>query len=116
VPSSQLSTDERAELEALRDLHARYAFTDDAGQNILMPWIDAHHRHEDEPYIGCPFCRDQFIPVSQRGILLGWIESAVEELEAGFAAQWPSGRRPPVHDEGWMHFAQALDHMRDALR
>jgi hypothetical protein len=50
------------------------------------------------------------------GDVLAPVDAAIEELEAGFAAQWPSGKRPPVHDDGWMHFGSALDHLRDVRR
>jgi hypothetical protein len=52
---------ERAELEVLRDLRARViGFGGD--DFTIAPWIDAHRFHKDEPYIGCPFCHDQFVP------------------------------------------------------
>jgi len=47
--------------------------------------------------------------------LRGIAAAAADDLEAGFRAQWPSGRRPK-DDEGWMHFATALDYLRDATR
>lgn len=47
--------------------------------------------------------------------LRGLVAVAIPEMEAGFDAQWPS-KRKPRHDEGWMHFASALDHLRDADR
>jgi hypothetical protein len=51
---------ERAELEVLRDLKARViGFGGD--DYTIAPWIDIHRHHADEPYIGCPFCRDRFV-------------------------------------------------------
>jgi hypothetical protein len=47
---------------------------------------------------------------------LAIIDAAIERLEAGFEAQWPSGRMPRKHSEGWMAFAEALDYLRDAHR
>lgn len=58
--TQQLSSDERAELELLRDLKQRVVgFGGD--DYTVMAWVDAHRLHADEPYIGCPFCRDQFV-------------------------------------------------------
>jgi hypothetical protein len=55
-----LDADERAELNELRDLRARViGFGGD--DFTIAPWIDAHKLHKDEPYIGCPFCRDEFV-------------------------------------------------------
>lgn len=31
----------------------------------LLSWCDAHRHHEDEPYIGCPLCHDQFVPLAE---------------------------------------------------
>lgn len=30
----------------------------------LMAWENAHRLHADEPYIGCPFCHDEFVPLA----------------------------------------------------
>ena len=69
---------ERAELEALRDVTQRLLnFGGD--DTVLMPWVDVHRRHADEPYIGCPFCRDQFVPAAERDRL----RTENERLRAG---------------------------------
>lgn len=65
---SQLTSDERAELHALRDIAKRLVnFGGD--DSVLMPWIDAHRHHADEPYIGCVFCRDKFVPKPTVGFI-----------------------------------------------
>lgn len=51
----------RAEVEALSDFKDLLAFVDDAGQPVMKSWEQAHRHHKDEPYIGCVFCRDQFV-------------------------------------------------------
>lgn len=67
---------------------------------------DGHHAH------GGRLAPVYELPASPLAI----VDAAIDELEAGFDAQWPSGRRPTKRDEGWMHFASALDHLRDARR
>jgi hypothetical protein len=59
MSSDQNSADERAELELLRDQAQRLIVFD--GGPELMAWCDRHRLHKDEPYIGCPFCRDNFV-------------------------------------------------------
>lgn len=55
-----MTPEERAELELLRDLKARViGFGGD--DYTLMPWVAAHRLHAEEPYIGCPFCREKFV-------------------------------------------------------
>lgn len=55
----KLSVDERAELAMLRDVAGRLLNFDGGAE--LLPWVHAHRHHQDEPYIGCPFCRDEFV-------------------------------------------------------
>jgi hypothetical protein len=44
------------------------------------------------------------------------VAAAIEELEAGFAEVWPDDKVTNIEQPGWMHFAQALDHLRDIER
>lgn len=44
------------------------------------------------------------------------VAEAIEELEAGFAEAWPDDKVTNIEQPGWMHFAQALDHLRDIER
>ena len=62
-----LSTNERAELEGLRDI-AQRLLNFGGDDTVLMPWIDAHRHHTDKPYIGCLFCRDKFVPCDEAAI------------------------------------------------
>lgn len=60
VQLPKLTVNERAELETLRDLRQR--FIGFGGNDFtIAPWISAHRLHADEPYMGCPFCRDRFM-------------------------------------------------------
>lgn len=70
---SMLTTDDRAELEMLRDVAKRLIGFDGGAE--VMPWVDAHRHHADEPYIGCVFCRDQFVPCDDAAV-----ERAVQAL------------------------------------
>lgn len=56
--SATLTTDERAELELLRDVAQRLIQFDGGAE--VMDWATRHPLHKDDPYIGCPFCRDHF--------------------------------------------------------
>lgn len=47
-----------AAVEVVGDINERLIMFD--GGPELMSWYDRHRLHRDEPYIGCPFCRDQF--------------------------------------------------------
>lgn len=70
--SESLTERERAELRILRDWAKRALGFD--GWTELMTHEQMHRHHADEPYIGCVFCHDKFVPVSEH-----------EELEAEFA-------------------------------
>lgn len=62
----RLTTDERAELELLRDLRARViGFGCD--DYTIMSWEAAHRIHERRPYIGCCFCREKFTLATDNG-------------------------------------------------
>lgn len=65
---------ERAELQLLRD-QAKRLLNFDGGPEVA-PWWAIHRLHETEPYIGCPFCRDQF------GLMSDWgrRSQAMEEV------------------------------------
>jgi hypothetical protein len=60
--------EERAELHALRDL--RQLVIGHGGDDFtIQPWISRHRRHDENPYIGCPFCRDKFGPLPDGGAI-----------------------------------------------
>lgn len=72
-----LDSDERAELELLRDLRDRViGFGGD--DYAVTPWVMAHRYHADKPYIGCPFCRDKFIAVAKVDQLLNIIKTYMQ--------------------------------------
>lgn len=86
----QLSDQERAELELLRDLRRRViGFGGD--DYAVMPWIDAHRHHADEPYVGCPFCRDQFVP-------LALLSEAREIIDECWELEMPQDLRQRLDD------------------
>lgn len=58
-----LNRTQRAELQALRDNQQRLICFDGGAE--LMPWEAAHRHHRGEPYIGCLFCREEFVPLSR---------------------------------------------------
>lgn len=108
-----LSSEERAELHALRDFRQTVAFVDDDGSAVIRPWIDAHKTHADEPYIGCPFCRDKFVRVDTlryRAVVtdvgndpefLGPCDSLEEAQQ--LVRDEMDGADPP-YDSGWVEF------------
>lgn len=49
----------RAENRLMHDKLERLIVFDGGAE--LQPWVNAHKLHRDEPYIGCPFCHDQFV-------------------------------------------------------
>lgn len=57
VLASQVIEDALRRLDA--DVRQRLRIFD--GGPELMSWENAHRLHRDEPYIGCPFCQDQFV-------------------------------------------------------
>jgi hypothetical protein len=67
---------ERAELEVLRDAFKRLINFDGGAE--LMPWVAAHRMHKTEPYIGCPFCRDEFVTVAE-------VEEMLREVSRDYA-------------------------------
>jgi hypothetical protein len=68
---------------------------------------DGHHAHDGgklSPVYDLP------------AVPLVIVDAALADLQAAFDAQWPTGLKPRVRDEGWTLFATALDHLRDAHR
>lgn len=76
MAAEPLSTDERAELEILRDVAQRLIGFDGGAE--VMDWATRHKLHADEPYIGCPFCRHEFVTASE---LRDIAEQALDVLE-----------------------------------
>lgn len=116
MSESTLTADERAELAALRDLKQRViGFGGD--DFALMPWIDAHQHHADEPYIGCPFCRDQFVRASD---VTGALDALAGEWCTASSALWAASNA--LHDQAKRTFsntdarlASTLNRLADAL-
>lgn len=75
----------RAKLGAVDDFIAQLAFVDDAGQPVLKSHEQMHKHHADEPYIGCLFCRDEFVLRSRAEAAEATVErltTAIEEHRA----------------------------------
>lgn len=99
MQTDPLTTDERAELQLLRDLRARViGFGGD--DYTIMSWEAAHRIHESkgEPYIGCCFCRGEFVRKPAE-------PAKPAELLADDAAMWRATQAfidsslDPVNDE-----------------
>jgi hypothetical protein len=63
MTTKPLTSNERAELELLRDTVKQLIVFDGGAE--LLSHQQMHRHHKSEPYIGCVFCRDKFMLVSE---------------------------------------------------
>jgi hypothetical protein len=97
----------RARLRIAEDTLQRLIVFDGGGE--LMSWQSAHRKHKTEPYIGCPFCHDQFVPAAR----LAELEADNKRLRE-LLSHWPfpPDTKPSPASLTWA--IQALGYYRES--
>jgi hypothetical protein len=72
-----------------------------------MPWVDPQPVHGDEPYVGCPFCRDEFVPAARLREMLWLADDALMDARVHDDDKGHLTRSPVVWQQGYLQRTRA---------